>query len=210
MGGSVICRWTHQVPLDVHRVKTEAGHGAGTIGEVRCPIRPGTGFRWAVIGNPKSHPMSLRFERYVGINYSDAQTPASSLKGLRVYIAECSNAPQGILPPPGPHKYWTRRGIAEWLARLFSEHTTTLVGIDHRFSFPLRYFEQYGLPLDWPSFLDDFQYHSRTDRTSTSVLFWTAASVTLRRVLVIHAGDASRNFAHAWRNPCSSSKFRGK
>ena len=38
-----------------------------------------------------------------------------------------------------------------------------LVGIDHGFSFPLRYFEQHGLPLDWPSFLNDFQRHWPTD-----------------------------------------------
>ena len=29
--------------------------------------------------------MSLAFERYIGIDYSGAQTPKSSLKGLRVY-----------------------------------------------------------------------------------------------------------------------------
>jgi hypothetical protein len=39
----------------------------------------------------------------------------------------------------------------------------TLVGIDHGFSFPLQYFERHGLPLDWPSFLDDFQRHWPTD-----------------------------------------------
>jgi hypothetical protein len=39
----------------------------------------------------------------------------------------------------------------------------TLVGIDHGFSFPLAYFERYGIPLDWPSFLDDFQRHWPTD-----------------------------------------------
>jgi hypothetical protein len=29
------------------------------------------------------------FERYVGIDYSGAQTPKSSLRGLRVYAANC-------------------------------------------------------------------------------------------------------------------------
>jgi len=38
-----------------------------------------------------------------------------------------------------------------------------LVGIDHGFSFPLAYFERYGLPLDWNSFVDDFQRHWPTD-----------------------------------------------
>ena len=42
-------------------------------------------------------------------------------------------------PPPSPRKYWTRRGIAEWLVEKLSEDAPTLVGIDHGFSFPLRY-----------------------------------------------------------------------
>jgi hypothetical protein len=36
-------------------------------------------------------------------------------------------------------KYWTRRGIAEWLADRLADDAPTLVGIDHRFPFPLRY-----------------------------------------------------------------------
>jgi hypothetical protein len=38
-----------------------------------------------------------------------------------------------------------------------------LIGIDHGFSFPLRYFEEDGLPHDWAVFLDDFQKHWPTD-----------------------------------------------
>jgi hypothetical protein len=38
-----------------------------------------------------------------------------------------------------------------------------LVGIDHGFSFPLRYFEERGVKLDWLTFLDDFQHHWPTD-----------------------------------------------
>jgi hypothetical protein len=79
----------------------------------------------------------LRFERYIGIDYLGAQTPSSSLKGLRVYAAGRLNVPQEVLPPPSPLKYWTRRGVAEWLVERLSEDTRTLVGIDHGFSFPL-------------------------------------------------------------------------
>ena len=43
------------------------------------------------------------------------------------------------------------------------EDKPTLVGIDHGFSFPLRYFEKYGLKPDWPAFIDDFQRHWPTD-----------------------------------------------
>lgn len=107
--------------------------------------------------------MNPAFEQYVGINYSGADTPASSLKGLRVYAADRWTVPQEVQPPPSPRKYWTRRGIAEWLVERLSEGSPTLVGIDHGFSFPLQYFEQHGLPLDWPSFLDDFQRHWPTD-----------------------------------------------
>jgi hypothetical protein len=72
-------------------------------------------------------------------------------------------APQEVEPPLSPRKYWTRRGIAEWLVERLSEGPPMLVGIDHGFSFPLQYFEQHGLPFDWPSFLDDFQRHWPTD-----------------------------------------------
>jgi hypothetical protein len=103
------------------------------------------------------------FERYIGIDYSGAQTPKSSLKCLRVYEADRLTAAHEIQPPSSPRKYWTRRGVAEWLVERLSEKSPTLVGIDHGFSFPLQYFEQHGLPLNWSSFLDDFQRHWPTD-----------------------------------------------
>ena len=53
------------------------------------------------------------FTRYIGIDYSGAETPMASLKGLRVYMAEGNNSPVEVLPPASPCKYWTRRGIAE-------------------------------------------------------------------------------------------------
>ena len=89
------------------------------------------------------------FDRYIGIDYSGAQTPTSSLKGLRVYLADRASPPVEVYPPASPRKYWTRRGVAEWLAMRLVEGQPTLVGIDHGFSFPLRYFETHGLPLSW-------------------------------------------------------------
>jgi hypothetical protein len=111
------------------------------------------------------------FERYIGIDYSGAKTPTSSLKGLRVYMADWKRKPVEVQPPPSPRKYWTRRGIAEWLAERLSEDLTTLVGIDHGFSFPLGYFEVHHLPPDWPAFLDDFHRHWPTDGDLTYVDF---------------------------------------
>ena len=103
--------------------------------------------------------MNLRFELYVGIDYSGAQTPCSSLTGLRVYEGDRLIAPHEVEQPPSPRWY----GIAQWLVERLNEAPPTLVGIDHGFSFPLAYFERYVLPLDWSSFLDDFQRHWPTD-----------------------------------------------
>ena len=111
------------------------------------------------------------FARYIGIDYSGAETPTASLKGLRVYRAEDDGPPVEVPPPPSPRKYWTRKGIAEWLVERLAEDVPTLVGIDHGFSFPLRYFEVHGLLPDWPSFLDDFQRHWPTDDDNTYVDF---------------------------------------
>ena len=63
------------------------------------------------------------------------------------------------------------KGVAHWLVVRLSEDAPTLVGIDHGFSFPLRYFEARGLEPDWPSFLDDFQRHWSTDDDHTYVDF---------------------------------------
>ena len=82
---------------------------------------------------------------------------------MRLYAATCEEPPTEIPPPPSPRKYWTRRGLAEWLARELQSGPPTLVGIDHAFSFPLRYFEIHRLAPDWPAFLDDFQRHWPTD-----------------------------------------------
>jgi hypothetical protein len=112
-----------------------------------------------------------QFERYFGIDYSGARTATSSLKGLRLYSATPTQAPAEVMPPPGPRKYWTRRGLAEWLAAELREGPATLVGIDHGFSFPLRYFEVHHLPPDWHRFLDDFQQHWPTDEDHLYVDF---------------------------------------
>ena len=94
-----------------------------------------------------------------------------SLKGLRVYTSEAGAPPIEVAPPPSPRKYWTRRGIAECLVERLAEPAPTLVGIDHGFSFPLRYLEVHRLKPDWAAFLDDFQRHWPTDEDHTYVDF---------------------------------------
>ena len=112
-----------------------------------------------------------QFKRYIGIDYSGAETPTSSLSGLRVYEASNERQPGEVPPPPSPRKYWTRRGIAEWLREQLLKSEPTIVGIDHAFSFPMQYFEMHGLPLDWPSFLEDFRHHWPTHEDHTYVDF---------------------------------------
>jgi hypothetical protein len=111
------------------------------------------------------------FARYIGIDYSGAQTPTASLPGLRVYFAHGDALPVEVPPPPSPRKYWSRCGVAEWLVERLAEDAPTLVGIDHGFSFPLRYFEEHGLKPDWLAFLDDFHRHWPTDDDHTYVDF---------------------------------------
>jgi hypothetical protein len=104
------------------------------------------------------------FARYVGIDYSGACTPTVSLPGLRIFAADGDALPIEVPPPPSPRKYWTRRGIAGWLVDQLGAPEPMLVGIDHGFSFPQKYFEAHGLKPDWFAFLDDFQRHWPTDR----------------------------------------------
>ncbi len=140
------------------------------------------------------------FDRYIGIDYSGAETPNTSLKGLRVYLATGDVPASEVLPPPSPRKYWTRRGIAEWLAERLAENVPTLVGIDHGFSFPLRYFEVHHLPPDWDEFLDDFQHHWPTDADHTYVDFIRDG---------LRGDGAARMGNPRWRRLCEE-RCRGK
>jgi hypothetical protein len=116
--------------------------------------------------------MPASFRRYVGIDYSGARTPCDSLKGLRVYMAsEQQEGPVEVLPPPSARRYWTRRDQAMWLTDLLKEDVPTIVGIDHGFSFPLRYFEVHQLEPNWYVFLEDFQKHWPTDEDHVYVDF---------------------------------------
>jgi len=130
------------------------------------------------------------FARTIGIDYSGAQTPTASLKGLRIYMTYGDAPPAEVQPPPSPRKYWTRKGVAEWLVERLAEDTCTLVGIDHGFSFPLRYFEVHRLKPDWPTFLDDFQRHWPTDDDHTYVDFVRDG---------VHGNGAARKGNSRWR-----------
>lgn len=109
------------------------------------------------------------FARVIGVDYSGARTADDPLPGLRVYLAEGHQPPHEVRPPSAARRHWTRRALAHWLAEQLHDSPPTVVGIDHGFSFPLAYFERYGLPLHWSDFLDDFCRHWITDQLGVSV-----------------------------------------
>jgi hypothetical protein len=159
------------------------------------------------------------FQVYLGIDHSGAETPTSSLKGLRVYMADQKSPPIEVKPPPSSRKYWTRRGIAEWLAVLLGEERAALVGINHIFSFPLPYFEAHHLPTDWPAFLDDFQRHWPTDGDHIYVRFVRdgicgnaaarSGNPRWRRLTEVRAGTAKSAFYAKLRSPVAKSTHAG-
>src|SRR5688500_16897313 len=111
------------------------------------------------------------FSRFIGIDYSGAETSDSSLKGLQIASVVHDSFVRPVPPPAGPKKYWTREGIARWLVETLSDGPPAIVGIDHAFSFPIAYFKKYKLARKWPAFLDDFCRHWPTDRSHTYVDF---------------------------------------
>jgi hypothetical protein len=82
-----------------------------------------------------------QFDRYIGVDYSGAETAESSLKSIRVYVATPATEPQEELTPPGPPtllnqpKYWSRRRLAHWLCERLSDGTPTIVALTTLFPF---------------------------------------------------------------------------
>ena len=106
------------------------------------------------------------FDRYIGIDYSGAQTSVTRLGGLAVCCVVGDAQPQIVPSLEDGYDISTRDGLARWLVqRLREPSVRTLVGIDHGFSFPMQYFERYPhlLPLCWAGFLDDFQWYWPAD-----------------------------------------------
>ena len=115
------------------------------------------------------------FNRYIGIDYSGAETADSSLPGLRIYEADRELDPKEVAhrydPPIHPRKYWSRREITDWIIHQLNSGPAAIIGIDHAFSFPLSFFNKYKLPHDWQTFLDYFQKNCPLDVEDGSVDF---------------------------------------
>jgi len=114
-----------------------------------------------------------QFDLHIGIDYSGRETPTSRTKALQVYAAFDAEEPRRITTPAAPEGSnwnWTRKEIAHWLIEQAEKKIAFIAGIDHGFSFPIRYFSDYGL-ASWPDFLHDFCKHWPTDGDHTYVDF---------------------------------------
>jgi len=102
----------------------------------------------------------MRFELHIGIRYSGAETSECPVENLRVHAT--GGGPPGhvvAVPDDGDEcGTWSRAGIARYLVELAASDVPYVAGIDHGFSFPLSYFERYGL-ASWDAMLEDFQRH---------------------------------------------------
>jgi hypothetical protein len=160
-----------------------------------CPSDPP---RLRLVPRPEKKP---RFARYIGIDYSGAEVPTSPLKGLRAYVAVGDDAPKEATTTEPGRKYWCRQALTDWLIQRLDEDIPTLVGLDHGFSFPLDYFDKYGLAYDWPAFLDDFAAHWPTDEPYMYVDFIRQGAF----------GDgAARLGSSRWRRLCEARTGRAK
>lgn len=130
-------------------------------------------------------PMT-KFDRYIGIDYSGAATADTRLPGLRVYVAEGKSLPKEIRPDTDARKHWTRRRLGHWLTETLRDGKPAIVGVDHGFSFPLRYFLHHGLAQGWEAFLSDFCAHCPADQEDTTIDALRAS----RDRLGLRAGDA--------------------
>lgn len=112
----------------------------------------------------------MNFVQHVGIDYSGAQTSTARLPGLQVYSA-ASDFPERVLSPASRESKsvnWSRSEVADWLIAQARSGQRFIAGIDHGFSFPLSYFERYGIK-SWVEFLSDFVQHWPTHELRTSV-----------------------------------------
>lgn len=110
---------------------------------------------------------AVRFDGFIGIDYSGAGLPTDRIRGLKVYAARPGCEPQQVRPAP-PARNWSRQALAHWLLAELDRGKRLLIGVDHAFSFPLSYFKRYGL-TSWPAFLEDFCRYWPTDQAHCRV-----------------------------------------
>ena len=89
--------------------------------------------------------MTTLFTTYVGIDYSGAGKTVSRNRGLRVFKATVDTDPVRVKPPAGKRSNWTRKEIAYWIRDQFDREAPVIIGLDHGFSFPMRYMKRHRI-----------------------------------------------------------------
>jgi hypothetical protein len=116
----------------------------------------------------------VKFDRFIGIDYSGAGAASSRQPGLQVYQAgfdgHCDKLPSPTKSNNGGPVNWTRKEIAHRLLQELQSGGCFLAGIDHCFSLPLPYFTRNHLG-SWPDFLEDFAEHWPTTGDNVYVDF---------------------------------------
>ncbi|MCP4079648.1 MAG: hypothetical protein GY743_05330 [Planctomycetaceae bacterium] len=115
-------------------------------------------------------PEKYDFDRFIGIDYSGAGTACSLQKGIAVYKASPTGQPIKIQAPPTARRSrnWSRLALFDWLNEQLQSEQRLAIGIDHAFSFPISYYDEYQLE-SWPEFLKDFVLHWPTDSADATV-----------------------------------------
>ena len=113
----------------------------------------------------------MKFDRYIGVDYSGAGAPNSRQNGLQVMEAFPGRVAAYSADPHGTFdKYrWNRADVAEFLIERLGSGIPTIAGIDHGFSFPKSYFDKYQLG-NWNDFLQDFERYWPTQNQSVNTL----------------------------------------
>jgi len=155
--------------------------------------------------------MSPAFKRYIGIDYSGAETPTSSLNGLRVYEADAEIIAQEVQPRRARANTgragaslsgWSRIWLAD--RQLSSESTTG----SHFLCATLSVMACRSTGHSFSTTSSDIGRPTKTTHTSNS--FGMEVAEMLPPVLGIRAGVESRNCERAVPSQCFSSMSRDR
>lgn len=113
----------------------------------------------------------MHWTRYIGIDYSGRATASTRTSALQVYEGSHDEAPSSVFSPASSERRkrnWCRQEIAHWIVDQVRDGPCLAIGIDHGLSFPVSYFERYGLTC-WSQFIEDFCDHWPTAEAGSTV-----------------------------------------
>ena len=156
----------------------------------------------------KANMKGMRFDKYIGIDYSGAQGPLSREKGLRIFQSDNGAIPREILPS-GQHgvRKWNRQELAHWLLCELENKQPVIVGIDHGFSYPHSFFSEMKFK-SWDEFLIAFDKHWPTRYSSIAEIKSKNMAGTNSWFKPYSALDANEKFRLTERYTSSASSVR--